>query len=63
MRRKSTREAYSFLFPTIIEMRDGGESFRAIANRLNTDGHTTTRGKPWTATAALRVYRMARAEA
>lgn len=63
-RRKSTRDAYRFLFPSILEMRDGeGRTYQQIADRLNDDGHTTTRGKPWTATAALRVYRMAKDEA
>ncbi len=63
-RAAATRDAYEFLFPPIIEMRDKlGLTLRAIADRLNGDGHTTTTGKPWTPTAALRVYRMAVAAA
>ena len=57
-RHKAAREAYSFLMPTISEMRTNGQTFQQIAKALNSNGHTTTTGKPWTPTAALRVWRM-----
>jgi DNA invertase Pin-like site-specific DNA recombinase len=61
-RHKATREAYSFLMPTIREMRTSGHTFDRIATALNSEGHTTRTGMPWTATAALRVWRMAKTE-
>jgi DNA invertase Pin-like site-specific DNA recombinase len=39
--------AYADLVPLVAEMRAKGLSLRAIAGRLNDDGHTTRRGKKW----------------
>lgn len=39
--------AYADLMPAIVQMRNEGLSLRAIADRLNTEGHTTRTGKPW----------------
>jgi len=61
-RHKAAREAYSFLMPSIRTMRQKGHTFDQIASALNSEGHTTRTGKPWTATAALRVWRMAESE-
>jgi DNA invertase Pin-like site-specific DNA recombinase len=59
VRAKATVEGYSYLFPTIQEMRQRGDTFQAIAATLNAEGHTTRSGMPWTPTAALRVWRLA----
>jgi lambda repressor-like predicted transcriptional regulator len=48
-------EAYADLAPIVAELRAKGLSLRAIADRLNRDGHTTRRGKPWNATQIARV--------
>jgi DNA invertase Pin-like site-specific DNA recombinase len=40
-------EVYSDLLPSIASMRGEGLSLRAIADRLNQEGHTTRRGRPW----------------
>ena len=58
-RHNDTREAYGFLLPTISEMRTNGQTFQQIATSLNSNGHTTRTGKPWTPTAVLCVWRMA----
>ncbi len=39
--------AYADLVPVVAELRGEGLSFRAIADRLNGDGHVTRMGKPW----------------
>ena len=38
---------YSEVKPIIASMKAHGPSLQTIANRLNTDGHTTLRGLPW----------------
>lgn len=58
-RSEQARDAYAFLVPLMIELRESGESFQAIADRLNADGHMTTRGKPWTGTQVWRVLKRA----
>jgi Recombinase len=45
--RKAADEAYADLRPLLNELRAGGASLQAIADKLNADGHTTRRGKPW----------------
>ncbi|HUY32083.1 MAG TPA: recombinase family protein [Pirellulales bacterium] len=51
--------AYTFLFPTVRQLRTEGLSYQAVADWLNAAGHSTRRGSTWTATAALRVCRRA----
>ena len=58
--RAKAREAYTDLFPLMLEMREAGASLREIAETLNTQGHTTRRGKAWTAVQVMRI--LARAE-
>jgi DNA invertase Pin-like site-specific DNA recombinase len=53
--RQKATEAYCDLLPTVKAMREEGLSLRAIAERLNTDGHTTRRGKPWNPVQVARV--------
>jgi len=42
------------VLPVAAQMRDSGETLQAIADKLNEDGYTTLRGKPWT---AMQVFR------
>jgi hypothetical protein len=43
------------LAPLVRALRAEGWSLRAIADRLNAEGHMTRRGKPWNATQIARV--------
>lgn len=45
--RQAADGAYSDLLPTLQALRSEGLSLRGIAGRLNEQGHTTRRGKPW----------------
>lgn len=47
--------AYADLVPAVREMAAGGLSLRAIAARLNDDGHSTRSGKHWNAMQVSRV--------
>jgi hypothetical protein len=59
--RKAATEAYSDLIPTVQAMKAEGLSLRAIAERLNAEGHTTRRGKPWNQVQVSRVLERAEA--
>jgi DNA invertase Pin-like site-specific DNA recombinase len=48
-------EAYADLKPSMLEWRSEGLSLREIASKLNSEGHTTRRGKPWNAMQVKRV--------
>ena len=52
-------EAYADLIDDMTAMRTKGATYEEIAERLNRQGHTTRRQKPWTATAAWRVLKRA----
>jgi DNA invertase Pin-like site-specific DNA recombinase len=52
---KAANEAYADLAPTMTEWRAAGVSLAAIAERLNGEGHTTRRGKPWNPVQVFRV--------
>ena len=47
VRTENARNAYAELIPQMAEMREQGKSYREIADRLNEDGFTTSRGNPW----------------
>lgn len=53
--RDAADEAYSDLAPTVRELRESGLSLREIAVRLDEEGHTTRRGKPWNKVQVMRV--------
>jgi DNA invertase Pin-like site-specific DNA recombinase len=53
--RANAAAAYADLAPNIAAMRAEGISLRRIAGRLNADGHTTRRGKPWNPVQVQRV--------
>ena len=58
-RTKNATEAYADLLPAVTEMRAEGLTLQAIAERLNTDGHTTRRGRPWNPVQVARVLERA----
>jgi DNA invertase Pin-like site-specific DNA recombinase len=47
VRRAQAIDAYTDLAPFVRELRAENITLQAIADRLNADGHTTRRGKPW----------------
>ena len=49
------RQAYADLLPAMQEWRQAGLTQQAIADKLNEQGQTTRRGKPWSQTQVLRV--------
>jgi DNA invertase Pin-like site-specific DNA recombinase len=57
--RRNAVEAYADLLPFVRKLRDQGLSLRAIAARLNADGHATARDKAWTAVQVSLVLRRA----
>ncbi|HYV36910.1 MAG TPA: recombinase family protein [Gemmataceae bacterium] len=62
VRHESAAHAYTDLQPTVAALKSEGLSLRAIAERLNTDGHTTRRGRPWNPVQVARVLEMAGAK-
>jgi DNA invertase Pin-like site-specific DNA recombinase len=52
---QQAREAYADLWPMMMEQRKKGMTLQAIADELNTQGHTTRRGKPWNQVQVSRV--------
>lgn len=45
--RRRADEAYADLRDQLVDLRQGGKSFQAIAKQLNAEGQTTRRGKAW----------------
>ena len=41
-------EAYADLMPHLLEWRGAGVTYGDMAEKLNAEGHTTRRGRPWT---------------
>ncbi len=54
-RTERATEAYADLCPSMIDMRAKGMTLAAIAEHLNSEGHTTRRGKPWNPVQVSRV--------
>jgi DNA invertase Pin-like site-specific DNA recombinase len=54
-RAKAATEAYVDLRPSMIEWRAAGLTLAGIAERLNSEGHTTRRGRPWNPVQVARV--------
>jgi DNA invertase Pin-like site-specific DNA recombinase len=52
---KQAYNAYLDIAPEITELRKSGLSLRAIADRLNAEGHTSRYGKKWSAIGISRV--------
>jgi DNA invertase Pin-like site-specific DNA recombinase len=58
-RAKAAAEAYADLAPMMKEWRTEGVTLDGIAGRLNAEGHTTRRGKPWNPVQVARVLERA----
>ena len=58
-RRRLAAEAYTDLYAVVREMHEAGRSLASIAEYLNTEGHTTRRGKSWNPMQVLRVLKRA----
>jgi len=58
---KAASEAYADLAPAMKQWRAEGLTLESIAGRLNAEGHTTRRGRPWNPTQVLRVLQRAKA--
>lgn len=52
---KNAVEAYADLKPGMVEKRASGMTLSEIAAKLNDEGHTTRRGRPWNPTQVARV--------
>ena len=57
--RSAANESYSDLYPIIMELRSKGCSLQGIADALNTQGHSTRRGKNWNPMQVSRVVKRA----
>jgi DNA invertase Pin-like site-specific DNA recombinase len=56
---RNAADAYSDLFPVVNGFKAEGLSLRQIAGRLNQEGHTTRRGRPWNPVQVARVLERA----
>lgn len=54
-RAKAAADAYADLRPAMTEWRAAGMTLTAIAERLNAEGHTTRRGRPWNPVQVARI--------
>ena len=54
-RKRLADEAYADLLPVIGQSRSEGDSLRQIADKLNSEGYTTRRGKAFTAMTIQRI--------
>lgn len=61
VRQAKADEAYTDLLPTIEALKAEGLSLRDIAAKLDTEGHTTRRGRPWNPVQVSRVLERAEA--
>lgn len=57
--RELFQNEYADLFPEISDLHASGESLQSIASKLNAEGHTTRRGKPWNRMQVSRVLKRA----
>lgn len=55
----NAREAYADLAPMMMQWRTEGQTLQQIGDRLNSEGHTTRRGKPWNPVQVARVLERA----
>jgi DNA invertase Pin-like site-specific DNA recombinase len=60
--RQAADEAYTDLLPTVQELKAEGLSLRAIAEKLNAEGHTTRRGRFWNPVQIARLLERAEME-
>jgi DNA invertase Pin-like site-specific DNA recombinase len=57
---RNAAEAYADLLPTMKAWRTQGMTLGGIAGRLNNEGHTTRKGKPWNPVQVARVLERAK---
>jgi DNA invertase Pin-like site-specific DNA recombinase len=58
-RAKAAAEAYADLAPSMKQWRTEGMTLEGIAGKLNAEGHTTRRGRPWNPVQVARVLERA----
>jgi DNA invertase Pin-like site-specific DNA recombinase len=59
-RSRNAAESYADLAPTMKELRTEGLTLQGIAEKLNAEGHTTRRGRPWNPVQVARVIERAK---
>lgn len=59
VRSEQADQAYADIFTLVTEWRASGITLAGIAEKLNADGHTTRRGKPWNPVQVSRVLERA----
>jgi DNA invertase Pin-like site-specific DNA recombinase len=59
VRARKAEEAYADLLPAMNACKAQGLSLRSIAEKLNAEGHTTRRGRPWNPVQVARVLERA----
>jgi len=52
---QAAADAYADLRPAMVQWRADGMTLTAIAERLNAEGHTTRRGRPWNPVQVARI--------
>lgn len=57
-RANKARDAYAFIIGPMREMRDEGKSLTEIADKLNEQGHTTTRQSVFTPCTVTRIFKL-----
>lgn len=57
--KQAANEVYDHISPLVMELNASGQSLQAIADELNTQRHTTRRGKPWNRMQVSRVLKRA----
>ena len=63
VRSEMADQAYADIFTIVTEWRASGTTLAGIAEKLNAEGHTTRRGKPWNPVQVSRVLDRAEASA
>jgi len=58
-RQLAAQDAYADILQDLQSWRSSGKSLQDIASRLNFDGHTTRRGRPWNPVQVSRILRRA----
>jgi DNA invertase Pin-like site-specific DNA recombinase len=60
VKKEKAAEAYTDLLPAMEAAKAEGLSLRAIAGKLNEEGHSTRRGRPWNPVQVARVLEQSR---
>jgi DNA invertase Pin-like site-specific DNA recombinase len=62
VKQEQAAQAYTDLLPSVVAMKGQGLSLRAIAGKLDSEGHSTLRGKPWNPVQVSRLLAIAEAK-